>query len=270
MSSAKARFLSAALERKLRQQQLADLIANRRYEGEINGPEDTVRILKNENSTVQDYTGGKVTVSSAPTLPLADLEMDSSKFFSFSVDGNSGLMNYLEDLADESFREILEVADKRILQEAGNASNSFGTFTSGTDDVKTLFGDARSTLTNAGVPQQQRFAVVPPAVGNEVYENITERQSERGDDQLQQATVGNYYGFTVIERPTDFFFTGGGTDPIALFGQRTRGITYADAVVSVEIVSPVEGRPGGVVIQGLHTYGAKTVEADALFSATIA
>ena len=268
MSNATQTLLSAQLERQLRNEQLADRIANRNYQDEVTGPEDTVRILTAQNGTVSDYTGGSVAVDSQPTLPLAQLAMDHKKVFSFSVDGDTNVTRYAQQLANETFAEVLEEADIRILSESTNAGTDFGTFTSGTDAVEDLFGSARSSLTNQGTPQNGRTAVVPPSVGTEVYKKIQERQSQRGDEQLQRTSIGRYFGFEVFERPESFFAVSN-TNPLSLFSHRD-AITYADAVVSVQVLTEVEGRPGSVVIQGLHIAGAVTVKADAMVKAEIA
>ena len=268
MSNATQTLLTTQLERQLRNGQLADQIANRNYEGEVTGPEDTVKILVAQNGTVQDYTGGAISIETTVDGTPASRAMDHKKAFSFLVDGSTNLTRYAEQLSAETFAEVLEEADKRILQEANNAANTPGTWTAGTDDVADLFSDARTQLNEDGVPAAGRTAVIPSSAGAEVYKAIQDRDTARGDAELDGSMIGRYFGFRVFERPSSFFPTSNG-NPLALFSSQFK-MTYADAVVAIQVIEQAPGFPGGVVVQGLHCAGVQLTEAEGAYATEIA
>jgi hypothetical protein len=268
MSNATQTFLSGALERKLRHEQLANQIANRNYEGQITGPEDSVKILVAQNATVSDYTGGQISIETGVDATPRTLTMDHRKAFAFSLDGDTNLQQYADGFAGETFAEVLEFADQRILEEAPNGANDFAfdqSVTSG--DVSDLFGEAQETLNDNAVPMAQRYAVVPSSTARLVYEEIKNRDTNLGDEALLTGLIGRYYGFDVYARPSSFFGSNAG-DVQAMFGSRF-AVTYADAVVALQILNDVPGLPGGIVIQGLHVAGAKVVKPKGVVMAEI-
>lgn len=269
MSNATQTLLTASLERKLRQEQLGDQIANRNYEGEITGPEDTVKILVAQAGTVQNYTGGSISIEENVDGTPAPMNMDHKRAFAFLMDASANIARYAEQFAGETFAEVLEQADKRILSEASDAGNSF-TWTDGTDSIDDLFGQARQDLDDAGAPQAQRFAVVNPSVARQVYNDLQGRESERGDEALMSGQIGMYYGFMTYTRPDSFFpLSTPDSNPIAMFGSRFY-LTYGDAVVQIQVIEDAPGYPASTVIQGLHVAGAKVTQPDSMVGVEIA
>jgi len=253
MSNMTQTILAGALERKLRQEQLADQIANRNYQQTFNGPEDTVKVTIAQSGTVSNYTGGQITLETGVDATPRLITPDHQKAFGFVLDGNENLAQYAEGFASETFAQVLEEADKYILENAASAGNTVA-YDQTTENVRELFGGARETLDDEGVPQQQRFAVVPSSVGREVYDDLAQRETGLGDDRLLTGMIGMYYGFQVYVRPTAFFQLDTG-DVESMFGSRFYQ-TYADAVVALQVIEDAPGYPGGVVIQGLHVAGS--------------
>ena len=250
-------LLTRTLERQLRQQQLANQIANRRYEGDITGPEDTVKILVPQAANVTDHVPGtQTTIQTNVDATPATMPMDHAKDFAFLLDGAENLEQFAEEFAGETFAEVLEEADKFILTNASSAGNTFDFDASvATPDLDELFGQAREVLDNEGVPQIDRVAVVPPVVKRLVYKDIKERDTSLGDQTLATGAVGNYYGFRVFSRPESFFTTTGTGEIESMFGSRFYQ-TYGDAVVTIQIINDAVGYTGGTVIQGLHVAGS--------------
>jgi len=264
MSNLDSTVLAGVLERKIRNEQLAPQITNSNYQGEL-GAETSVKVGVAQAGNVQDYTGGQVTIQSNVDATPRTLAPEHRKFFSFSLDGDTNIAQFADGFANETFAELLEEADKYILGNAVDASNT-DTYNEA-DPVRDLFSGARTTLTSQGVPQAERYAVVPESTGALVYDEIASRGTERGDAQLQVGMIGRYYGFEVYERPTAWF-ANSGTTPTALFGSRFYS-TYADAVVSIQIIEDVAGLPGGIVVQGLHVAGEIKTQPDGFVAVDI-
>lgn len=262
-------ILAASLERKLRQRQLANRVANRRYEGDVTGPEDTVKILTPTAATVSNYSGGSISIETNVDAGSRSLAMDHKKAFAFVLDGSENLQRYAEDFSAETFAQVLEEADKYILTSAADAGNTFDFDATGASpDLDELFGQARETLDNEGVPQEGRVAVVPPSVSRLVYNDIAGRDTELGDEALMSGAIGMYYGFETYSRPESFFTTTGTGEIESMFGS-TLYQTYADAVVSLQVIEDAPGYPGGTVIQGLHVAGSTLSQVDGWVSPQI-
>ena len=261
MSQLTQTVLTGALERKLRQEQLADQIANRNYESTFSGPEDTVKVTIAQSGTIQDYTGGQISIETSVDGTPRLIQPDHKKAFGFVLDGSENLEQFAETFAAETFAQVLEEADKFILSEAVNGSNDVTLDQSTNEDVDNLFGEAREILDNEGVPQAQRYAVVPSSTGRLVYDKLSQRETGLGDDRLVTGMIGNYYGFTVYVRPTSFFPVVS-TQSVALFGSRFY-LTYADVVVAIQVINDAVGYPAGTVIQGLHVAGSLMTQPDA-------
>jgi len=266
MSNMTQTVLAGALERKLRQEQLADSIANRNYQETFSGPEDTVKVTIAQSGTVADYTGGQITLETGVDATPRLITPDHQKAFGFVLDGNENLAQFAEGFAQETFAQVLEEADKYILENAASAGNDFD-YDQATDPVTDMFGEGREILDDEGVPQQGRFAVVPSSVGREVYDNLAQRESGLGDERIQTGMIGTYYGFRVFVRPTSFFQTTGGAVE-GMFGSQFYQ-TYADAVVALQVIENAPGYPGGVVIQGLHVAGSIVTQTNSMVRADI-
>jgi len=268
MSSATETLLTGSLERKLRHEQLANGIANRNYEGTL-GPESSVKVTIAQSGTVQDYTGGAISIEENVDATPRTISPDHKKAFAFVLDGSENLEAYAEDFAGETFAEVLEQADKYILTNASDAGNNFDFDQSiASPDVSDLFGQAQETLNNEGVPQAQRFAVVPASTARLVYDEIAARGTERGDEALMSGLIGRYYGFEVYGRPTSFFDVTGTSEIRSLFGSRFHQ-TYADTVVDLQVIENAPGYPGGTVIQGLHVAGSTLTQPNGFVEAQI-
>ena len=256
------------LETRLRKNQLGNLIANRNYEGEITGPEDTVKILTPNAASVNDHTGPKVTIETNVGASVQSMVMDHAKDFGFVLDSAENLAGRILQFADETFNEVLEQADKFILTNAADADLTFDfDATVATPDLDELFGRARQELDDEGVPNAQRFAVVPPSISRLVYKDLTDRDTDRGDDALNTGLVGRYYGFVVYDRPESFFSTSGTGEIQSMFGSRFYQ-TYGDAVVSL-VVKEEPDEYTGPLVRGLHVAGSTLTQPKGFVNAEI-
>lgn len=266
MSVAQQTLIASALERKLSKEIITPSLVNRNYEGEITGPEDSVKILTPTAATVQDYDGGFINIQTNVDGTSAKLDMDHSKAFAFILKATENLQRYVSEFSNESFDEILRLAEARVLAEAdaakaGNMTAGDVTYISGTDDVEEKLADAAQSMDASGVPAQGRYVVVDSQTARDISDKVAARNTLRGDAADRTGFVAMYRGFNVFQTADDRFTEDTGSK-FGMYGH-ARYLTYGDAVVAVEVDSPVQGSPGSTLIQGAHVAGAKVTQSDA-------
>ena len=118
---------------------------------------------------------------------------------------------------------------------------------------------ASVTLDEANIPQEGRFAVIPPWVHGLLLENDPVLSAKT--DAVLNGEVGQVAGFRLLKSnnvPTT------GTSPVVyhVMVGHPMAITYAEQIAKVEAYRP-EAKFGDA-LKGLHLYGSKTVRPQAL------
>jgi len=257
--------LQGQLVNKLRMSLVTTSITNTRYEGEIEGPEDSVKILRPVATTVEDADGSKMQYDETLEAEDSVLSMDHKKRFGFiAKDIDNAGSQYGAEFADEDFQKVLRLAQQYVLgfYSDGVAANevTFDKVGAADRDAKITaltqaIGEARTNLDNQEVPESNRWMVLPADEANLLEDDLASRQTEFGDDVIRNRFQGMYKGFEIYKAPQSHFTTTG-TSPEyrhAPYGHRS-SITYADAIVNVE-----SGRHPdyiGDYFRGLHVAGA--------------
>jgi hypothetical protein len=247
--------------------------ANRDYEGEITQAGDTVHINAIGPITVADYT--KNTAIGDPEVlaaTLTTLDIDQAKYFNFQIDDIDRAQSN-PDAMDAAMREaayaLAEEADTYLagLHVDADAANLLGDDTAPMTDLATegapygylVLLDV--LLTEANVPRQGRFVVVPPwYYGLLLQDNRFVGSGTRLSDRaLRNGEIGMAAGFTVLES-NNVPNTAGAK--FKIIAGHASAITYAEQIVKIEAYRP-EKRFADA-IKGLHVYGAKLVRPTAL------
>lgn len=128
------------------QTSVADVIANRNYEGEIKDTGSIVNILTFDKITLKDYTGANMTADSL-TESNAQLKTDQKKSYYFAIKDIDKLESYIKNPKDTVIeqlgKELKEVIDAYVLGFYGDvaAGNRVGTdYTTGTVTVDETTG----------------------------------------------------------------------------------------------------------------------------------
>ena len=261
--------ISGEILRQLRMRLVTQSIVNRNYEGEIDSPEDNVRILSLKNLTVKDYSKGTaMTVETDLKSDKAVLSMEHRKYFAFIADETDNAAQVAELFSQEGVQDLLKAAQTYVLGKYDDAG-SFVEYDPAADQIEGAVGAARSALDNNSVPDEGRFIVVDPDTFGEIEDDISNRETAFGDDVLRVGFQGMYKGFEVYKAPSGHFTTTGTTDEVlhALAGSRL-ATTYADAILSVRVNPSLAYR--GDQVDGLHVGGAKVVRPEALIDFRIA
>jgi len=252
---------SARIQQGLDKRYVLGNIVNRNYEGDISGYGDQVRINSVGDITVGDYVRNSTVVTPEQLASTQQiLDIDQSKYFAFYVDDVDAAQTKPK-VMDEAMRKasnsLTDVADQFI---AGFVNDAGLTVTNASVDktnVLELFAEISQKLTDAHNPREGRFIVIPAWLEGVMVMAGIELDTSNSDV-LSEGFIGRFMGFDVMVS-TNLLEDNGAT--LAMAGTR-EAITFAEQIVSVEGYRPESSFSDAV--KGLHVYGGKVVEADAL------
>ncbi|WP_077325771.1 P22 phage major capsid protein family protein [Virgibacillus siamensis] len=245
-------------------------VVNRDYEGEISNQGDTVHIQQAGDISVFDYD--KVNGLNAPETVKStsrDLLIDQAKAFNFMVDDIDKVqanVELVDRYAQRAAYAVNDIFDKYIAGHYVDATHKIG------DDASPITIDGTTAyeqlskmatlLDEANVPQEGRWAVLPPFY----YEALRSQNSgAMFEEAKENGRVGRLAGFDLRMSNNVAQFTGDGTATFTnskvLVGHNM-AISVAEQIVKTEAYRPEKFFADA--IRGLHVYGSKTTQPDAL------
>ena len=161
-----------------RRESVIDAITNSNYYGEISNYGDTVRIIREPDITVNDYTRGQ----DITPQPLDDdeltLTIDQAKWFAFEVEDVESALSHMnwEDLATDragyKMKNAVDSNDLTYISTQVTTANTLGTTASpqqigfsGLSSVMTplqVMNRLKRTLALADIPEEKRWFVADP------------------------------------------------------------------------------------------------------------
>lgn len=174
-------ILSGQLLRKLRMSLVFNSIVSRDYEGEITGPEDSVKILAPLAVSVEDADGSKMSYGDQLLAEDAVLSMEHKKRFGFLAKDIDNASAAADVFADETFQEVLKSAQQYVLAQYTEADNANEITVAAGDDMGTRLRDAAETLDEQEAPEQGRFIVLPPSAVREIEDELSDKGTQLGD-----------------------------------------------------------------------------------------
>jgi N4-gp56 family major capsid protein len=243
-------------------------VVNRDYEGDIRNMGDTVRIRSISRPTIGTYTKNSTTIT-PETLTDAQraLYIDQAKYFAFELDDIDAAQSTggeMEGALQEAVYGLRDVADQYIasLYTGAQASNQIGTVSVTTAALAyTQLRRLSVKLDEANVPQEGRWAVVPPWYhGLLLEEDKFVRVDASGTSEgLRNGLIGRALGFDILKSNNAPLVTG---DDYAVMAGHSSAISFAEQIASIETYRPEDAFSDAV--KGLHVYGAKLVRPDAI------
>lgn len=242
-------------------------VVNKDYEGEIRDKGNTVKIASIGAITVADYV--KNTDIADPEI-LSDEEqsllIDQAKYFNFFVDAidkvqaNVPLMDAAMAEAAYALRSAQDTFVAATMESAVPSGNKIGA--GGDPEVPTsetayeYLVDLGTLLSEANVPEANRWAVVPPWFHGLLQKDdrFVKAGTAATDSVLRNGQIGAAAGFTVYQ--SNNVPNTSGTRYKIMAGHAL-ATSVAEQIVSIETFKP-EKRFGDAV-KGLHVYGAKVV-----------
>jgi len=244
-------------------------VVNRDYEGDIRADGDRVFIHSFNDLTVASYVKNSTTISYENlTDTRVTLLIDQSKYFAFKVD----------DIDTAQMRpELIDAASERAAYQLAEESDSYvaglysGASTSAPDNtietsqftstnVYQKFVDLSVLMDNVNLPQDQRFAVVPPWVKGLLLQNSSFLAAK--SEVVLNGEVGQIAGIRLLVSNN---VKTTGTSPVVshIMAGHPSGLAYAEQIVNVEGLRLEDSFADAV--RGLHLYGAKVLDGARLF-----
>lgn len=261
---------SALLLASLKKSHVYAALCNRNYEGDIQAAGDTVRITSISRPTVNTYSRNTDITYEELTDAQRTLPVDQEKYWAFTlddVDAAQARANVVPEAMAESAYALRDTSDQYVASlytsvvaanqlDAGAARLMGAT----TENAYETLVDLGVTLTEANVPEESRWVVVPAW-----YHGLLQKDqrftdfSASGERTLQNGMVGEAAGFTIYKS---------NNTPNPSSNQRVvmagvpQAITFAEQILKTEALRS-EVRFADRV-RGLHVYGAKVIRPDAI------
>ena len=259
---------SARLLRHLDMKHVYANLLNRDYEGEIKNFGDTVKINQIGDVEIKDYTRNQdIEAPDDLSGKQLMLTIDQAKYFNFAVDDvdnaqtNPKLMDKAMQRAGYGMNDVTDQFAANLLYVGVDATNILGTDDSPivptADDAYDALVDLSTLLTEANVPMDGRWAVIPAWYHGMLLKD--KRFVGNGTDYnkaiLEGGEVGVAAGFRILLSNNVPNTTG--TKYKIIAGTNEAG-SYAEQILKTEAYRP-EKRFSDA-IKGLHVYGAKVLQ----------
>lgn len=241
-------------------------VVNRDYDGDIAGQGDTVRIRSVSRPTISTYSKNGTLTYETLTDAQRSLLIDQAKSFSFVVDDidEAQSSGALDEATIEAAYGLRDAADQYVasLYTGAASANQIGTVSVTTADLAyTQLRKLATKLDEANVPQEGRWAVVPPwyyglLLENDKFVRVDASGTAAG---LRNGIIGQALGFDVMKSNNAVLVTG---DDYAVMAGHPSAISYAEQITELETLRLQT--TFGTGVRGLHVYGAKLVRPDAI------
>ena len=276
-----------------RKSSVVEAITNTDYAGEISAFGDSVRIIKEPEITVVDYTRGSDVTATKLTDAEITLVVDTANAFKFIVDDietNMSHVNFREAATSSAAYALRDAFDEGVIAKmfAGVSDSSpnhsmgtdsdtdlaAGTF-DGTGNLDIGFGSSEHDpidvlshmarlLDEQNVPEEGRWFLANP----EFYEVLVQSSSKllSVDYNAGQGSIRNGLVSSGKLRGFDMYKTNNIASPDNAAGKCLGGHISSTATAQTITNSEVLRDPDsfGDIVRGLHVYGAKVLREEAL------
>lgn len=237
-------------------------LCNKDYEGEIKAAGDTVRITSVSRPTINSYTRNSNITYEELTDAQRTLVVDQEKYWAFSlddVDAAQAKGNVVPEAMTEAAYGLADTVDQYVagLYTQAQTANALGTVSITSADLAyTNLRKLALKLTEANVPKQDRWVVVPPWYHSLLLENtkFVSYMNSGTTEPLLNGRVGRALGMEIYESNNAPLVTG---DDYAVVAGTNSAITMARQVTKTEALRSEDRFADRV--RGLLVYGAKTI-----------
>jgi len=247
-------------------------IANTDWEGEIKDKGSAVFIRQVPTVVVDNYSVNQDIVYQDLDDTKIELDIDKAKYFAFKVDDVDKAqadVKILNETTRDAQEQMKITVDTDVLAGVhASAATDTGNTTITKINVLDWMVDRGTTLTELNVPEDPRWAALPPWICGMIKKSDLKDASLSGDSvsRIVNGRVGSVDGLMIYKSN---LIAGGntatsGTPAHAMFGGRD-AITFASQFVKMETLR-LQNTFGNAV-RGLKVYGYLVAKQDALIDA---
>jgi N4-gp56 family major capsid protein len=242
-------------------------VSNRDFEGEIRVAGDRVHVHSFNDLTIGTYVKDSTTITYENlTDSRVTLLIDQAKYFAFRVDDVNAAQMFpkiIDAAADRASYQLAEVADRYVsgLYTGAAAGNTIATSQFTAANVYSKFVNLAQRMDEANIPQEGRYAVVPPWVKALLLQDNTFVTGAK-PDAILNGQLGQIAGLNLLVSNN---VTTTGSAPVVshIMAGVPGALSYAEQIVNVEGLRLEGSFADGV--RGLHLYGAKVMDPNQLF-----
>ncbi len=241
-------------------------LMNRDYEGDIRAFGDTVHINQIGSITINDYTGADIDDPEELDSKQMDLVIDQAKYFNFqirdidNVQSNPKLVDAAMQRASYGINDVVDNYLADLLLNGAEAGNTITASNLTSENAYDYLVDLGVVLNENNVPMLGRWVVIPPWFHGLLLKDNRFVGNGTGANQavLQGGWVGDAAGFRIhlsnnVPKSDGVFSVIAGTNAAG---------SYAEQLVELEAFRLEKNFSDAV--KGLHIYGAKVTQPDAL------
>lgn len=239
---------------------------NREYEGEIRDKGDSVKINSVGDITIKDYTKNS-DIDGPDELDDAGqmLNITEGKYFNFAVDDVDKVQSNANVMAEAMNRAGYGLRDKADIFIAANhiyvpAANLIGDDTTPIvltkENLYDYLVDLKVKLTEANVPEEGRFAIVPAWCEGLLLKDdrFVAAGTSTSDNVIRNGKIGRAAGMDIYVSNNTPHTAG---TKYKIIAGHPMAYTFAEQIVKIEAYRP-EARFADAV-KGLHVYGGKLI-----------
>lgn len=241
-------------------------LMNRDYEGDIRAFGDTVHINQIGDITINDYTGDDISAPEELDSTAMELKIDQAKYFNFQIkdiDNAQSNPKVVDAAMQRASYGINDVVDRYLASLLLSGAQSGSTITAGSLTAENAYDalvDLGVVLNEHNVPMLGRWVVIPPWFHGLLLKDPRFVGNGTGYNQaiLQGGWVGDAAGFRIhLSNNVPL----SGTTYSVIAGTNAAG-SFAEQLVELEAYRLEKNFSDAV--KGLHVYGAKVTQPDAL------
>ena len=241
-------------------------LLNRDYEGDIRAYGDTVHINQIGDIAINDYTGEDLAAPEELDSTMMELKIDQAKYFNFQVkdidnaQSNPKVVDAAMQRASYNINDVIDRYLAGLLLAGAKSGSTITAKTLTSDNAYDYLVDLGVLLNEHNVPMLGRWVVIPPWFHGLLLKDERFVGNGTGYNQaiLQGGWVGDAAGFR-IHLSNNVPESEGTYSVIA--GTNAAG-SFAEQLVELEAYRLEKNFSDG--LKGLHVYGAKVTQPDAL------
>ena len=241
-------------------------LMNRDYEGDIRAFGDTVHINQIGNITINDYTGDDIADPEELDSTAMELKIDQAKYFNFQIrdidnaQSNPKVVDAAMQRASYGINDVVDCYLASLLLSGAAEDNTVSAGELTAENAYDYLVDLGVVLNEHNVPMLGRWVVIPPWFHGLLLKDPRFVGNGTGYNQaiLQGGWVGDAAGFRIHlsnNIPMD------GDAYCVIAGTNAAG-SYAEQLVELEAYRLEKNFSDAV--KGLHVFGAKVTQPDAL------